>query len=321
MPELSVEFWIGFGFAFIALIVGLGVTLAMDARTKGEFRFAAICFILCAAISIYGLGAWQMSVVTPAWLRTLSVYLTCALILTLAGEAIRWAHGRHLRATAIEGEKGSSNKTESKSEAKSEPEIKPNAHSEQPTKPDKSTGTPEVKPAPGTAPKPRHEIPKVKIVSASMSGIQPDNTVISEVIYTHQTKKTLRVLSVHAFDLIMISPGPKNLEVVTPDVIQRELKFREAEELAWKEFEDHREPLDHQLFFDSVPDRNNRIRRSFSLTPRYSPEAIQAIRDRQATLFMTGRIVYLDGDKELETHYCIYLIGADGETGYCSKHN
>ena len=46
MPEFSIEFWVATGIAAFALLVGLAVTLAMDAKTRGEFRVAASCFFL-----------------------------------------------------------------------------------------------------------------------------------------------------------------------------------------------------------------------------------------------------------------------------------
>jgi hypothetical protein len=57
MPELSLEFWIGTAVAVVALVLGLGVTLSMDAKTKGEFYFAAACFLISAGAAMYGIGA------------------------------------------------------------------------------------------------------------------------------------------------------------------------------------------------------------------------------------------------------------------------
>lgn len=38
--QFSVEFWIGTVLAVLLFVLGLGVMLAMEAKTKGEFRFA-----------------------------------------------------------------------------------------------------------------------------------------------------------------------------------------------------------------------------------------------------------------------------------------
>ena len=95
MPSFSIEFWIGMAFAVLALIVGLGVTLGMDARTRGELRFAVTCFLISAAILLYGIEVWQVT--TPRKNR-IFIYVSVALVIILTGEAIRWAQGRHHRA-------------------------------------------------------------------------------------------------------------------------------------------------------------------------------------------------------------------------------
>jgi Leucine-rich repeat (LRR) protein len=100
MPDFSLEFWIGFAFAIITLALGLGVTLAMDSKTKGEFRFSAACFLLCALITVYGIGRWEMSVAWPGRSRLIVGYALFALVAVLTTEGIRWAHNRHLRAPA-----------------------------------------------------------------------------------------------------------------------------------------------------------------------------------------------------------------------------
>jgi len=99
VPELSTEFWIGTAFAALSLVLGLGVTLAMDARTKGEFRFATTCFVISAGLVACGILEWQMSTSWSAWPRVLITYILLAATVLLAGEAIRWAKNRHIRAT------------------------------------------------------------------------------------------------------------------------------------------------------------------------------------------------------------------------------
>jgi hypothetical protein len=151
MPDFSVEFWVGTVFAILALVLGLGVTLAMDAKTKGEFRFAVSCFVVCALILIYGIGAWQMSVSWSKLPRFFTAYFVLALILAFAGEAIRWAHSRHLRASATEPSGGDSRtrRPDSPTEPKgSVPNITP-----APTPEDKSpTPTPATKHEPASVP-------------------------------------------------------------------------------------------------------------------------------------------------------------------------
>src|ERR1039458_2763197 len=97
MPDFSSEFWIGTIVAFLALLVGLAVTVAMDARTKGELRFAAACFIVSAGVVIYGVEVWQVSITLPSWARVPVIYLLLALVITLTGEGIRWADRKSTR--------------------------------------------------------------------------------------------------------------------------------------------------------------------------------------------------------------------------------
>jgi hypothetical protein len=99
MPEFSVEFWIGAVIAVVTLVVGLGVTLAMDAKTRGEFAFAVTCFVVSASLVTYGIVEWQMSTAWSGWPRVFLVYALLAGTVTLTGEAIRWARGRHIRAS------------------------------------------------------------------------------------------------------------------------------------------------------------------------------------------------------------------------------
>lgn len=90
----------GIVLGIIALLVGLGVTLAMDAKTKGEFRFAVACFILSASMLCFTLGVWQVTT-DVRWHQRFLISGCCfALIGVLLVEGIRWTHGRHLHASA-----------------------------------------------------------------------------------------------------------------------------------------------------------------------------------------------------------------------------
>jgi hypothetical protein len=123
MPEFSIEFWVATGVAIFTLLVGLAVTLAMDAKTKGEFRSAAGCFIISASIAVYGVMVWQMSITWPSWARVTVAYLSLAFVLVLTGEAIRWAHGRHQHAVAIPTNPQTAQNTETSSKQPSTPPV------------------------------------------------------------------------------------------------------------------------------------------------------------------------------------------------------
>jgi hypothetical protein len=98
--SFSIEFWVGAGIAVFLGVVGLAVGIGMDAQTKNEFRFVVGCFLASAAIVVYGIEMWQMTVTWTAPWRLLSAFVLFALVLTGTGEAIRWAYGRHVRSTA-----------------------------------------------------------------------------------------------------------------------------------------------------------------------------------------------------------------------------
>jgi hypothetical protein len=131
MPELSIEFW----FAAIALLLGLGVTLAMDAKTKGEFRFAVACFLVSAGLVVYMIGVWQVSVAWPTRSRLVAAYALFALVSMLTGEAIRWAHSRHSRAAVPTAE--TPHKTESTQTPPSPPPANKAPHKSTPQQPTK----------------------------------------------------------------------------------------------------------------------------------------------------------------------------------------
>jgi Ca2+/Na+ antiporter len=100
MPDFSMEFWVGTVVAVITLLVGLGATLAMDAKTKGEFRFSVTCFLVSALTMVYGIVEWDMKTNWPTLPRMLIVYVIVAFVVLITGETIRWANGRHTHAAA-----------------------------------------------------------------------------------------------------------------------------------------------------------------------------------------------------------------------------
>jgi hypothetical protein len=102
MPDLSFEFWVAtavaVGLGLITLLLGLGTTLAMDAKTKGEFRFAVGCFIFSAVMVGSTITIWGMTTQEGALKRIIISGCLFALFGVLLVEAIRWTHGRHARA-------------------------------------------------------------------------------------------------------------------------------------------------------------------------------------------------------------------------------
>jgi hypothetical protein len=100
MP-FSAEFWVAAAIAAVALVLGLGATIAMDAKTKGEFRFAVGCFIVSAVAICYGIGTWEMNTSVAGKYRIPIVLILFAGVAMGTIETVRWAHGRHLRAAEL----------------------------------------------------------------------------------------------------------------------------------------------------------------------------------------------------------------------------
>jgi hypothetical protein len=104
MPEFSVEFWVGAGLAILTLLLGLGATLAMDAKTKGEFRFAVGCFIISALMMAATVVMWGVAVKEfDVGKAVTSVVLFAAIGVGLI-VALRWTRARHERAAGSHGE-------------------------------------------------------------------------------------------------------------------------------------------------------------------------------------------------------------------------
>src|SRR5438132_7443968 len=88
--------------AVFAILVGTGVTIAMDARTKGEFRFAAGCFVFSAIVLVATTVLWGVTTETGLIKRVIVIGLLFASIGIGMVEAVRWTHARHFRANPTE---------------------------------------------------------------------------------------------------------------------------------------------------------------------------------------------------------------------------
>jgi hypothetical protein len=83
--------------AMVGVIIGLGMTLAMDAKTKGEFRFAVGCFVFSGLMLTCTIGVWDVTTEASLPKRALISILLLAIVLFGSLEAIRWTRGRHER--------------------------------------------------------------------------------------------------------------------------------------------------------------------------------------------------------------------------------
>jgi hypothetical protein len=88
--------------AILAIIIGLGVTLAMDAKTKGEFRFVVGCFVFSAIMVSCSIGAWTVTTEATLVKRVFLTALAFSVLGVSLVEGIRWANQRHRKASKVE---------------------------------------------------------------------------------------------------------------------------------------------------------------------------------------------------------------------------
>lgn len=85
----------GIGLGILALLLGLGATLAMDAKTKGELRFAYGCFVVSSLMLFFSVGIWGMRTDASLTKRVAIVTICSAIICICLIESLRWAKQRH----------------------------------------------------------------------------------------------------------------------------------------------------------------------------------------------------------------------------------
>ena len=157
MPEFSAEFWaatvVAVVLALITLLIGLGVTLAIDANTRGEFRFVVGCFIFSAFMIASTIGLWDVTTQATMSKRILISALLFAIVGVLLVETVRWTYGRHQHAVMMTKSKMEPANTESHEAADSRASTPvKNIDESKPSSP------PPIRPPA----KPSHHPPKVK---------------------------------------------------------------------------------------------------------------------------------------------------------------
>lgn len=90
---------IGIVLAIVLFMLGLGATLAMDAKTKTELRFAQSCFVVSALILMFSVGVWGMNTNARGIWRIIIVAVSFAIIGIGLVETPRWAKRRHQEAS------------------------------------------------------------------------------------------------------------------------------------------------------------------------------------------------------------------------------
>jgi hypothetical protein len=98
---MSTELILAIVLTVIAALIGAAVTIAMDAKTKGEARFAMGCFIFAGLVIIAMVGVWDVNTLASFPVRALASVLI-ALVSYGTFEAVRWTHNRHVRASTGE---------------------------------------------------------------------------------------------------------------------------------------------------------------------------------------------------------------------------
>jgi hypothetical protein len=100
VPHFSTEFWIGSIIGILIGILGFGVGVGMDAKTRGEYLFVVGCFCLSALILVSMVGLWFANTDASILIKGGTSVILCGLIIFGTFEAITWAQARHEHATA-----------------------------------------------------------------------------------------------------------------------------------------------------------------------------------------------------------------------------
>ncbi len=181
MPEFSAEFWaatiVAVVLGTITLLLGLGATLAMDAKTKGEFRFAVGCFIFSGLMITSTIGLWGVTTQALMLKRILVSGCLFFVVGVLLVEAIRWTHFRHLNVSIPEPAKHESGPP-------SLPSTAPEQPSKPPSEPLVQQHKPELKPVVPIEPQPQ---PSVTFTAYSQPD-EPyfDGTLLAGIVWQKQ---------------------------------------------------------------------------------------------------------------------------------------
>src|SRR5438309_4003102 len=86
---------IGLLVGVIGIIIGVGVAVAMDPKSKGEMVFSVCCFVFSGLVLCLTVGAWAFLTNASAAKRILIASPLFALVCLSMVEASRWATGRY----------------------------------------------------------------------------------------------------------------------------------------------------------------------------------------------------------------------------------
>jgi hypothetical protein len=88
----------GIGLGVLGIVIGVGVAIAMDPKSKGELIFSVSCFIVSALLLCLTIGTWGFLSTASTSKRILISFPAFAVICVSMMEASRWAEGRYERA-------------------------------------------------------------------------------------------------------------------------------------------------------------------------------------------------------------------------------
>lgn len=93
----------GIGLGVLGIVIGIGVAIAMDPKSRGELIFSIGCFAFSGLILLGTVGAWAVTTDTSMPKRTLFFSCLFVVIGISLVQASRWAISRH---RSVESESG-----------------------------------------------------------------------------------------------------------------------------------------------------------------------------------------------------------------------
>jgi hypothetical protein len=98
--ELSFDRLLGIAgivLAVLGIVIGVGVAIAMDPKSKGEMMFSIGCFIFSGLVLCLTIGMWSFLASTPALKRLVVSTLLFSVVCVSTVEASRWVDSRYRR--------------------------------------------------------------------------------------------------------------------------------------------------------------------------------------------------------------------------------
>jgi hypothetical protein len=299
MPTFSSDFFAGSGLAVLLAVLGFGVGVGMDARTRGEYLFVIGCFCFAWLAVIGTCVLWYFHVTTPSIQRAMASGLFVAIATVGMLGAITWVTNRHERIMFVEKGPKTSISTEA---SKTEPDPKP-------------------EPKPDSAPKPlSHSVPKAggKIGPTASLEMELKPTIDMNAVTLYVDLNLANVGQLTARKVVRLHRGAIG-HVVQPE---NEAKVKADIDALWEEFEEanKKEPLGVN---DIGIQQKGYWRYDYSDFKFKRPLTVDILRDineGRSTLFVFVTLKYMDDlHPLLESTACIAY--SKGIAVQCHGHN